>query len=78
MNKDILISKLISEKAELIVMITDRISKGIHDKELLESFLENPFSLSVYFEDSELDTFHAYDLGRYDHIEEMIRQLNQK
>lgn len=69
-----LITDLESESQELRDGIIERI-KSISDESLKFSMLEDPFSLDLVPEDNEDLSYHAYDLGRLEAFEEIIREL---
>lgn len=74
-----LIDTLKGDSKELEEMILERI-KTIHhlsDEGLRQALIEDPYSLELSLEDTELDMMHAYDLGRLEAFEEIINVLNE-
>jgi hypothetical protein len=73
-----LIDTLKGDTKELEEMILERI-KTIHlsDEGLREALIEDPYTLELSLEDTELDILHAYDLGRLEAFEEIINVLNE-
>jgi len=73
-----LIDTLKGDTKELEEMILGRI-KTIHlsDEGLRKALIEDPYSLELSLEDTELDMMHAYDLGRLEAFEEITNVLNE-
>ena len=63
---------------ELEEMILERI-KTIHlsDEGLRKALIEDPYTLELSLEDTELDIMHSYDIGRLEAFEEIINVLNE-
>jgi hypothetical protein len=73
-----LISTLESDNKEVLEMIRLRIENDSTLEESLKAdYLEDPLSLDISFFDSEVDTYHAYDVGRYEAFNEIIRELKR-
>lgn len=79
MNAKSLIQTLEFDCKELEDMIKLRI-ETIHlsDEDLRKDLLDDPFTLEFSLEDTELDQMHAYDLGRLEAFQEIIRELKKK
>jgi hypothetical protein len=73
-----LIQSLENDCREIKEMMKLRI-ETIHfsDEGLREALLEDPFTLELSLEDTELNQMHAYDLGRLEAFQEIIRELNR-
>jgi hypothetical protein len=78
MNAKSLIKTLEFDCKELENMIRLRI-ETIHlsDENLRKDLLEDPFTLEFSLEDTELDQMHAYDLGRLEAFQEIVRELKK-
>lgn len=73
-----LIDTLKGDTKELEEMILGRI-KTIHlsDERLRQELIEDPYTLELSLEDTELDIMHSYDIGRLEAFEEIINVLNE-
>lgn len=73
-----LITSLENDCREIEDMMRMRI-ETIHlsDEGLREALLEDPFTLDLSLEDTELDQMHSYDLGRLEAFQEIIRELKR-
>ena len=73
-----LINSLENDCREIEDMMRLRI-ETIHlsDEGLREALLEDPFTLDLSLEDTELDQMHSYDLGRLEAFQEIIRELKK-
>ena len=73
-----LIDTLKGDTKELEEMILERI-KTIHlsDEGLRKALIEDPYTLELSLEDTELDIMHSYDIGRLEAFEEIINVLNE-
>jgi hypothetical protein len=73
-----LIQSLENDCREIKEMMQLRI-ETIHlsDEALREALLEDPFTLELSLEDTELDQMHAYDLGRLEAFQEILRELKR-
>lgn len=72
----LLIKELQEECNEIEEMIELRVeTKSTEDAR--SHNLTDPFSLEVYFEDADLNSFHGYDIGRLEAFREIIRELNK-
>jgi hypothetical protein len=73
-----LIKTLENDCKEIEDMVKLRI-ETIHlsDEGLREALLEDPFTLELSLEDTELDQMHSYDVGRYEAFKEIIRELKR-
>jgi hypothetical protein len=73
-----LIDSLENDCREIEDMMRLRI-ETIHlsDEGLREALLEDPFTLDLSLEDTELDQMHSYDLGRLEAFQEIIRELKK-
>jgi hypothetical protein len=49
----------------------------VESSDLPEDYQEDPFTLDVTFEDSELNQMHSYDLGRMEAFQEIVRELKK-
>ena len=73
-----LIDTLEGDCKELGEMVIDRIkSAQFSDPGLKEALIEDPFTLELSLEDTELDQLHSYDVGRKEAFEEIIRSLKE-
>jgi len=74
-----LIDTLKGDSKELEGMILERIKTINHlsNDELHQALIEDPYSLELSLEDTELDMMHAYDLGRLEAFEEITNVLNE-
>ena len=73
-----LIQSLENDCREIKEMMQLRI-ETIHlsDEALREALLEDPFTLELSLEDTELDQMHVYDLGRLEAFQEILRELKR-
>ena len=73
-----LIDTLKGDTKELEEMILERI-KTIHlsNEGLRKALIEDPYTLELSLEDTELDIMHSYDIGRLEAFEEIINVLNE-
>lgn len=73
-----LIDTLKGDTKELEEMILERI-KTIHlsDEGLRQALIEDPYTLELSLEDTELDMMHSYDIGRLEAFEEITNVLNE-
>lgn len=73
-----LIDSLDKECKEIKDMIVSRI-ETIHlsDEALREALLEDPLTLDLSLEDTELDQMHSYDVSRYEAFKEISRELKR-
>ena len=73
-----LIESLDIESKEIKNMIKLRIETvNFSDEGLRDALMEDPFSLELSLEDTEMDQMHAYDIGRYEAFMEIIRELKR-
>lgn len=73
-----LIHSLEQDCVEIKEMIKLRIETvNLSDEALKEALTEDPFSLELSLEDTEMDQMHAYDLGRLEAFQEIIRELKR-
>ena len=73
-----LIESLDIESEEIKNMIKLRIETvNFSDEGLRDALMEDPFSLELSLEDTEMDQMHAYDIGRYEAFMEIIRELKR-
>lgn len=72
------ITSLESDCKELDETIIERIKTcHLSDEELRLALIEDPYTLELSLEDTELDIMHSYDIGRKEAFEEIIRSLKQ-
>ena len=71
-----LILDLESDCKEIREMIHQRILDCTPDS-YMEENLYDPFSLDVWFADSESTLFHTYDVARLEAFEEILRELKK-
>jgi len=73
-----LINSLEQDCGEIKEMMKLRI-ESIHlsDEGLREALLEDPYTLELSLEDTELDQMHSYDLGRLEAFQELVRELKR-
>lgn len=71
-----LIADLESESNDLKEMIIKRI-QSIHDEDLRDAMLEDPFSLDLLMEDNEMVSYHGYDIGRLESFIEIANELKK-
>lgn len=73
-----LIESLESECTEIREMIIKRIgSAHFSDDALKDALIEDPFTIELSLEDTDLDQAHSYDLGRLEAFEEILRELKR-
>ena len=72
-----LIKSLEKDCKEIEYMIRLRIETSPLEEGAIESYLEDPFTLDITFSDAQVDAFHAYDLGRLEAFQEIIRELKK-
>jgi hypothetical protein len=73
-----LINTLENDCKEMEEMIKLRIETiNFSDEALRDALIEDPFTLELSLEDTEMDQMHAYDLGRLEAFQEIIRELKQ-
>ena len=73
-----LIESLDIESKEIKNMIKLRIETvNFSDEGLRAALMEDPFSLELSLEDTEMDQMHAYDIGRYEAFMEIMRELKR-
>lgn len=72
-----LINSLEIECKEITDMILLRIKTSPLDEGTIEDYLEDPFTLEITFSDAQVDALHAYDLGRLEAFQEIIRELRK-
>ena len=71
-------NSLESDCKEIREMIIDRIKNShFSDDTLKDALLEDPFTMELSLEDTELDQMHCYDLGRLEAFEEIIQELKR-
>jgi hypothetical protein len=68
-----LIKDLLVECKEIEEMIRLRVESS----DLPDDYREDPFTLDVNFEDSELNQMHSYDLGRMEAFQEIVGVLKK-
>jgi hypothetical protein len=68
-----LIKDLLVECKEIEEMIRLRVESS----DLPDDYQEDPFTLDVNFEDSELNQMHSYDLGRMEAFQEIVGVLKK-
>lgn len=68
---------LIKDLLVEIVEIEEMIRLRVESSDLPEDYQEDPFTLDVTFEDSELNQMHSYDLGRMEAFQEIVRVLKK-
>jgi hypothetical protein len=68
---------LIKDLLVEIVEIEEMIRLRVESSDLPEDYQEDPFTLDVTFEDSELNQMHSYDLGRMEAFQEIVRELKK-
>jgi len=68
-----LIKDLLVECKEIEEMIRLRVESS----DLPDDYQEDPFTLDVNFEDSELNQMHSYDLGRMEAFQEIVAVLKK-
>lgn len=70
-----LIKELEEECNEIEQMIELRVETKSTEDAMTHN-MSDPFSLEVYFDDADLNSFHGYDIGRLEAFREIIRELN--
>ena len=70
-----LIKELEEECNEIEQMIELRVETKSTEYAMTHN-MSDPFSLEVYFDDADLNSFHGYDIGRLEAFREIIRELN--
>jgi hypothetical protein len=68
---------LIKDLLVEIVEIEEMIRLRVESSDLPEDYQEDPFTLDVNFEDSELNQMHSYDLGRMEAFQEIVGVLKK-
>jgi len=68
-----LIKDLLLEITEIEEMIRLRVESS----DLPEDYQEDPFTLDVSFDDTELNQMHSYDLGRMEAFQEIVGVLKK-
>lgn len=68
---------LIKDLLVEIVEIEEMIRLRVESSDLPEDYQEDPFTLDVNFEDSELNQMHSYDLGRMEAFLEIVGVLKK-
>lgn len=73
-----LIDSLESDCTEIRETIIDRIKNShFSDGTLKDALMEDPFTIELSLEDTDLDQMHSYDLGRLEAFEEILRELKR-
>ncbi len=72
-----LIRSLESDCKEIEDVIRLRIETSPLEEGVIEDYLADPFTLEITFSDAQVDAFHAYDLGRLEGFQEIIRELKR-
>jgi hypothetical protein len=73
-----LIESLESDCTEIRETIIDRIKSAHYsDDTLKDALMEDPFTIELSLEDTDLDQMHSYDLGRLEAFEEILRELKR-
>jgi hypothetical protein len=73
-----LVNSLTQDCKEIEETIVERIkSTHFSDDGLREALIEDPFTLELSLEDTELYQLHSYDLGRLEAFEEISRTLKE-
>lgn len=68
---------LIKDLLVEIVEIEEMIRLRVESSDLPEDCQEDPFTLDVSFEDTELTQMHSYDLGRMEAFQEIVFALKK-
>jgi hypothetical protein len=73
-----LIDSLEKDCKEIEEMIKMRIETvHLSDDALRDALMEDPFTLELSLEDTEMDQMHSYDLGRLEAFQEIVRELKR-